>query len=341
MESTPESTSQTVFFCAAAAQQAGEDLIGTAGHYQTYVLIECPLPWAAKAFESEMMPPALRHFVRQARAERSVQFLCINRGAAIASAQTTVLIYELSSALPSAFASGYRGYEFQLESLDQVVTCVESHWQGTQLGRPLGADIQDILVCTHGMRDKCCARFGKPLFKAAKRLFAESQLLKVRIWQASHIGGHRFAPTAIALPSGRYYGRLTAKTLRAIVTRRGAVDQVRSVYRGWGLLPPPLQVFERQLWLSQGWSWLDHSIAYQSFTATSDSEQIDAELSAQLTDGTVKRYYARLAPDPHQSYCLKASCQADQPSTFVKYSVADGAATWEHPDLPSQSTTAA
>ena len=160
-----KSTSQTASFCAAASQQAGEDLIGTAGHYQTYVLVECPLPWAAKAFDSAAIPPALRHFVSTAKSERSVQFLCINRGEAIAPAQTTVLIYESSSASTGGFASGYRGYEFQLESLDQVVNCVESHWQGTHLGRPI-ADMKDILVCTHGMRDRCCARFGKPLLQS-------------------------------------------------------------------------------------------------------------------------------------------------------------------------------
>ncbi|WP_121970757.1 sucrase ferredoxin [Leptolyngbya sp. BC1307] len=329
-----KSTPQTAFFCAAASQQAGEDLIGTAGHYQTYVLIECPLPWAAKAFDSAVIPPALRHFAHAAKAERSVQFLCINRGAAIAPTQTTVLIYESSTASTGGFASSYRGYEFQLESLDQVVNCVESHWQGTHLGRPI-ADMQDILVCTHGMRDRCCARFGKPLFTAARRMFTESQLSNVRIWQASHIGGHRFAPTAIALPTGRYYGRLTAETLRAIVTRSGSVDQVRSVYRGWGLLPPPIQLLERQLWLSEGWAWLDYSIAYQSFTSTSDSDQIYAELSVQFADNTVKHYYARLAPDPHQSYYLKPSCQAEQPSTIVKYSVADCLTMSERLDLPS------
>ena len=104
---------------------------------------------------------------------------------------------------------------------------------------------------------------GSLYFKAASRMFSESQLSDVRIWQASHIGGHRFAPTAIALPDGRYYGRLTADILHAIVTRSGSAQQVQSVYRGWGLLPLRIQMLERQLWLSHGWSWLDCSIAYQ------------------------------------------------------------------------------
>ena len=30
-----------------------------------------------------------------------------------------------------------------------------------------------------------------------------------RVWESSHLGGHRFAPTALALPTGQLLGRLT------------------------------------------------------------------------------------------------------------------------------------
>ena len=55
-------------------------------------------------------------------------------------------------------------------------------------------------------------------------------------------------------------------------------------------------------------------------------------------DNTARRYLAKLVPDPHQSYRLKQSCNADQLSTIVKYSVAELSAS-EYLDPPSLSTT--
>ena len=57
-------------------------------------------------------------------------------------------------------------------------------------------------VCTHGTRDACCARLGRPLAQAFDARAPGS------VWEISHTGGHRFAGVALALPSGRLYGRV-------------------------------------------------------------------------------------------------------------------------------------
>ncbi len=321
--------------CAVSAQRAGEDLIGTAGHYQTYVFVECPLPWPKKAFDSERMPLALRQYVKSTKAERSVQFLCINRGTASASSRTAVLVYEGADCLAQNgfsenFANRYYGQEFQVDGLDQVVACLETHWQsdraafqGNRPGRTI--DQQDIFICTHGMRDKCCAQFGQPFFRAAKRSVAQGDLPNTRVWKVSHIGGHRFAPTAISMPDGRYYGRLTLSALKAISTRSGPVSQVRSVYRGWGILPPPLQVLERQLFLSHGWQWLTYEVACNllaSDTGDRPSDELQAELFVRAPNVSgVTLYRASIIRDAAKTYGTKASCRDTSPSTFVKYTV--------------------
>jgi hypothetical protein len=337
------------FSCAIAAQQSGEDLIGTAGHFQTYVLIECPLPWAAKVFDSKQIPLALREYVKAVTVQRSVQFLCINRGSARLAkpAHMSVLIYERAS-WPSStaplgiatadFASNYRGYEFQLASLDQVVPCLEAFWQRSRqshwhidLALPFGGHkidpsaALDVLVCTHGSRDKCCAQFGQPFFRAAKQMVDQGYLPNTRVWRASHIGGHRFAPTAISLPDGRYYGRLTLSALSAIATRSGPVDQLRAFYRGWGLLPPPLQVLERQLWLSYGWSWLNYQVACDSLITKTEDRELAVKLYIKSAESSQSDSvcHATLVRDPQQVYCVKASCNSAMPSIFEKYSVAE------------------
>jgi len=59
-----------------------------------------------------------------------------------------------------------------------------------------------LLVCTNGRRDVCCAVRGRPLAAAAARAAPG------RVWEVSHTGGHRFAPTAVLLPWGQTYARL-------------------------------------------------------------------------------------------------------------------------------------
>ncbi|MEO0770343.1 MAG: sucrase ferredoxin, partial [Cyanobacteria bacterium J06649_4] len=356
-------------FCAIANRQSGEDLIGTAGHYQTYVLIECPRPWAAKVFNSETIPVALRDYIKSIKAERSIQFLAVDRGKASASNLVTVMVYErqlpsdaivanaalsstalsntsLSERSSTAFESvkNYRGYEFQLDSLTQVVDCLAAHWQGDRIGNPIKH--QDILICTHGMRDKCCARFGHPLFREAARSAAQGRLPNTRIWKVSHIGGHRFAPTAISLPDGRYYGRLTIEALESIVARSGSVHQLSAVYRGWGMLPAPLQILERQLMLHRGWSWFDCTVNYRiladrvskdvaqassSSIALSTTEkpsaksprELSVEVSVILADAARAVYRAKVVQDPTKTVCTKVSCDNAVAVPVSKYTIAE------------------
>ena len=57
-----------------------------------------------------------------------------------------------------------------------------------------------FLVCTNGKRDKCCAKFGRPVYEALQESQGDT------VWQSSHIGGHRYAPTVLFLPHGVNFG---------------------------------------------------------------------------------------------------------------------------------------
>ena len=62
-----------------------------------------------------------------------------------------------------------------------------------------------LLVCTNGRRDVCCAVRGRPVALDA----ADDH--PGRVWEASHTGGHRFAPTGVLLPHGATLARLDAE----------------------------------------------------------------------------------------------------------------------------------
>lgn len=66
-----------------------------------------------------------------------------------------------------------------------------------------------LLVCANARRDICCAVRGRPI---ALELAA---LRPGRVWECTHLGGHRFAPTGIVLPLGQTLGRLTPQVALA------------------------------------------------------------------------------------------------------------------------------
>jgi hypothetical protein len=61
-----------------------------------------------------------------------------------------------------------------------------------------------FLVCTNGRRDVCCAVRGRPVADEA------AQARPGQVWETSHTGGHRFAPTGVMLPTGSTLARLHA-----------------------------------------------------------------------------------------------------------------------------------
>ena len=94
-----------------------------------------------------------------------------------------------------------------------------------------------LLVCTNSRRDRCCAIEGLPL---AEGLAAGQHA--ARVLEVNHLGGHRFAPTAMLLPSGNVFGRLSTaaatEVLDAAATGRiGAM----SLLRGRSSAAPPAQ----------------------------------------------------------------------------------------------------
>jgi hypothetical protein len=92
-----------------------------------------------------------------------------------------------------------------------------------------------LLVCTNGRRDVCCALFGRPLAAELAGRHGEA------VWECTHLGGHRFAPTAVLLPTGYAYGRLDAATGDRLLTGTGVLTDG---CRGRSTWPPAGQVAE-------------------------------------------------------------------------------------------------
>ncbi len=103
-------------------------------------------------------------------------------------------------------------------------------------GSPTGEPV--FLVCTHGKRSACCARFGAPLAQALATRHPG------QVWETTHVGGHRFAANLVILPHGLYYGPVGVDAATAAIGayQRGAVAPGR--YRGRAGQPKPVQEAE-------------------------------------------------------------------------------------------------
>lgn len=92
---------------------------------------------------------------------------------------------------------------------------------------PKGEPAESLyLVCVHARRDRCCARFGGPLARALAELHPD------KLWETTHLGGHKFAANLALLPHGLYYGPADLATATAAIDayERGQVSGRR--YRG-------------------------------------------------------------------------------------------------------------
>ncbi|NEU74956.1 sucrase ferredoxin [Hassallia byssoidea VB512170] len=308
----------THLFCSDHSKQVGEDVIGSATNYQTYVLIECPPPWHSEVLNSRWVPNSLKVLAEEVkRTKQPIRFLLIANNESHKIDHTTLLIYHQQEGL----GNGYRKQEFKLPNIEQAAPTIRKWLSGSTPKYEVKTSVtRDILVCTHGSHDMCCARYGNPFYYHADATISDLGLDEVRIWKSSHFGGHRFAPTAIDLPEGRYYGALDQESFKSILTRSGDINCLNKVYRGWGILPPAMQVLERELILRYGWDWFDYKVAGKIIKQSLDNCTIEAEITFEKPSG-LYTYQARLVKDESKTKELKGSCNATKESVFAKYAV--------------------
>jgi hypothetical protein len=99
-----------------------------------------------------------------------------------------------------------------------------------------------VLVCTHGKRDRCCAEHGLAFYRELAARWPTGGAVTPDLWQSTHLGGHRFAATAVTLPDGYQNGRLSPADAPGFAD---AIEAGRlydlATLRGRSTLPAPAQ----------------------------------------------------------------------------------------------------
>jgi hypothetical protein len=221
--------------CAEVSVAHGERLGATASRVEHWILVEYSGYWPYDPLDATIFAGGLRaHLTAQLeRLPRSRLLLVKQPGRA--RREHIRLVYGVSREREARFRGLTLERHPDLLGLDLAAALLgEAPLVGEPLEHPL------LLVCTHGKRDRCCARYGQLLCAALHQRAPDGW-----VWQASHVGGDRFAGNLVCLPEGLYFGRLGRKDAGRVLARylEGAVELDR--YRGRSCYSFPVQAAER------------------------------------------------------------------------------------------------
>jgi hypothetical protein len=195
--------------CSTFCRELREPLAGTAVVANGWLLVEQPGPWGAKAPTQSHLDPEFGGAIDEACKKVDVRFgLIRSPGRHPDTVDRWHQVY-VASTRPGRtwLLGGAVADPLELDVLDlEAISRGDRDAVIHSLPVLSAVDEPVMLVCTNGKRDECCAILGRPLVTAL------STLAPGRVWEANHLGGHRFAPTATLLPAGTMHGHLSAKT---------------------------------------------------------------------------------------------------------------------------------
>jgi hypothetical protein len=232
-----------VTLCSDAGRSLAEPLAGTAPVAAWWLVVEQPGPWGAKALTQSHLDPALGASLDQSATAHGGRVALVRRPRRHPDTH-----YPASHRV---WVAGTRpGATYLLGGWLPDVSVLRSlPWTALREGDPdaaaglagLGLRPETeplLLVCTNGRRDLCCAAKGRELVADLR------DDVVGRVWETTHLGGHRFAPTAVLLPHGVVYGRMDDKLALLLVEEAREGRFLDDGYRGRSTFDRPGQSAE-------------------------------------------------------------------------------------------------
>lgn len=264
---TPSATTdprQKLDFCATFSERSGEEIAGSAWAVRRHLLVELALPWPEYFIKAKAAPAGSVELMEQVYAD--LHWSQVPGVIAIAPDPAYAIpgkVRLFHYAQPADQQFGTYTCDAYAVDPDHLLGAIRTFIYSPDdpslesFRIPQDPATRDLLVCTHGTVDACCATLGAPIFKLM-RAMADQAKTPTRVWRCTHFGGHRFAPTALDLPTGHYWGRLKPDTLSGLIHRSREASDYRPLYRGSTSLPEALwQRAEAELFAQAGWAWFD------------------------------------------------------------------------------------
>jgi hypothetical protein len=208
--------------CADATLMRGEPIAASALHCRRFLLLEVPGPWGRSALDESHMEAGVARGLGAAADANDVRVVLIRRPGRHPSSgdQPRDLAWAIADTSPGTERVRWGSWQRPADLLD------------LDLAAPIPAAASTTgpqrvaLVCTNGKRDRCCAVRGRPVASAI------ADATGWDAWESSHLGGHRFAATALLLPSGDMFGQLDPESAVEVLGQFDAGRIVPSHYRG-------------------------------------------------------------------------------------------------------------
>lgn len=216
--------------CALAWDDAPQAAWGTASHARFWVGLEQSGPWGRDAFAQSRLDPELGRALERACARAGGRALLMRiigpeqEPAGDAAGPGRPRRVFVAGGMPQGRPWLLAGH------VVDPADVLDIPWSAAEEGDAAAVltavpwlrehRVPVALVCTNSKRDVCCAVRGRPAAREA------ATMRPGRVWECSHTGGHRFAPTGVLLPHGTTFARADGE---AIVAALDAAEHDRLV----------------------------------------------------------------------------------------------------------------
>ncbi len=296
--------------CSVFSEAKGEDPCGSAPMWDHCLVIEVPTPWEHEVMDSPAFPAGVADLLEQ-RLDVRLQVIQPDETYSVDGCSRVMLFSRPDGPVRDMARSEYLVPTDNL--LDVVTTVLGGRGDELAEWEQHNNGMRDLMVCTHGSRDICCASIGQPTYMELHARYSNSH---TRVWRLSHTGGHRLAPNVIDMPSGRYWSRLTPSRATQVADRSGDLTELYDSYRGWpAIASPGAQMAEREAFMREGWNWIDRQVESEVIETSEDGTEERIAIRSLGPDGVASSYVAtvRQSEMVQSIECLSDTLAKDYP----------------------------
>ncbi len=254
--------------CAEVSAEHAEPLAATASHVEHWLAVEYRGLWPRDTLAECALTDEIKAHVRAQLAAMPRSRLLFLRRPARRAHEGLAVFYGRTRERERRF------YRLEIESYEELLGLdfaagLDSSPPGHPLDHPL------LVVCTHGKRDRCCAKYGRPLYDELC-----DEVDEAWVWQSTHVGGDRFAGNVVCLPEGLYYGRVERRDVWSLLDEYLAGRIELEHYRGRCCYGFAAQAAERRIRQETGLLGFDDLLLDSIEAAGEDASRIRFQAAA-------------------------------------------------------------
>jgi hypothetical protein len=286
--------------CADVSGNASESLDATASRVDRWLLVEYRGLWDRDVLGGSLLSAPLKEHLRdQLGSLGHARLLFVKRPERRSRPRRMLYIGSSRPGEERLFALEFDRHDDLLD-YDFASALLDGGTPGVPVDHPI------FVVCTHGKRDRCCAKYGRPLYDSLK-----GKVDPAWVWQSTHVGGDRFAGNLVVLPEGLFFGRVGDQDLDPILDRyfNGEIDL--NLYRGRSTYTFVVQAAERAVREAEGLTGID-DVALDGVERRGDGWTVMLRTGNALHEVDVD---AELAEEPVYLTC--GSVIAQRPRRFL------------------------